>query len=122
MPPDLADEVAREMAWMIFVGGKQIREPNAGVDPIGQKHAFDPAGESHVPVRIVQAVISAETSKMRWVLNSHEPLQHAVIGLADAPNLAIRPGLLSDPFDDVVQVLLFGRVHESEFAFGEPSA
>src|SRR5207248_1058580 len=54
-------------------------------------------------VRIVQPIERGDAGQ-RWRFpNRHPPLQHAEIRLADAADFAIRPGLMTQPFDDVVE-------------------
>src|SRR6185312_335482 len=43
-------------------------------------------------------------------------LRHAEIGLADAADLAVRPLLSAEPFDDVVEVFLLVAIEQAEFA------
>src|SRR5262245_14752089 len=59
---------------------------------------------------------------MRWILHGHEPLRDAVVGLADAADLSIRPLLRCDPFDDFVEVALLVRAPQAEFTAGDPRA
>ena len=67
-------------------------------------------------VWIVQAVERGDAGERRRLLDRHPPLRHAEIGLADAADLAVRPGLAAEPFDDVVKVFLLVAVEQAEFA------
>ena len=44
-------------------------------------------------VGVAEAVMRAEAGERRRRQRAHEPLQHAEIRLADAADLAVRPGL-----------------------------
>src|SRR3984893_886134 len=59
---------------------------------------------------------------MRRILNTHEPLRHAVVGLADAAHLAVRPELASDPLDNVVEVVLLSAAKEFKLSLGNSSS
>jgi hypothetical protein len=52
----------------------------------------------------------------------HQPLRHGVVGLADAADAAVAPGLPRDPGDQLDIVLLLGEIHEGEFTFGTTRA
>src|ERR1700683_1704983 len=69
-------------------------------------------------VRVIQPVESGNAGERRRLLNRHPPLRHAEIGLSDAADLAVRPGLAAKPFDDVVKVSLLVAVEQAEFAAG----
>src|SRR5215472_14796677 len=63
-------------------------------------------------IGIVHAIEGRDARKRRRLLDRHPPLQHAEIGLADAADFAVRPGLMSEPFDDVIEVLLLVAVEQ----------
>ena len=52
----------------------------------------------------------------------HQPLRHGVIGLSDAADAAVAPGLAGHPGDQLDVILLLGAIHESEFALGAARA
>src|SRR5690348_16326234 len=107
---------------MIAVGGIKIGHADAGIEPIGEEIALDPARIAHEGIRVVESVIGAEAGEMRRVLDAHEPLRHAVIALADAADLAVAPGLRADPLDHVVEVRLLFLVEEAVVTLAEPGA
>src|SRR5262249_31826932 len=69
-------------------------------------------------VKIGQAVVRGDTGKRRRRKRGHKPLQHAEIGLADAADLAVAPGLSANPFNDVVKILLLAPAEKFKFAAG----
>src|SRR5580704_5250310 len=106
------------MAWMVSICWIEVRDTNTRVEPIGEEGALDAPRIGHKPVRIVQPVIGGDAGQMRRVLNTHEPLRHAVVGLADPAYLAIGPGLATDPLNDVVKVLLLSATEKFKFSLG----
>ena len=69
-------------------------------------------------ILVDQPVVGRDAGEAGRVACRHQPLRHGVIGLADAADAAVAPGLLCDPGDQLDVVLLLGGIHESEFAFG----
>src|SRR5436305_8680892 len=67
------------------------------------------AGDSAVmgagAIDVAQPVMGSEAGERGRRHRAHEPLQHAEVRLADAANSAVAPGLTTDPFDDVVEIL-----------------
>ena len=69
-----------------------------------------------------EPVIGRDAGKAGRIPGRHQPLCHGVVGLADAADAAIAPGLPRDPPDQLDIVLLLVAIHEGEFAFGTPRA
>src|SRR5271169_6968243 len=67
-------------------------------------------------IGIVEPVERGDTGERRRPLDRHPPLQHAEIRLPDAADLAARPRLAAEPFDDIVKILLLVAVEKTEFA------
>ena len=112
--------VGRQRPRIVTVGGVHIRHSDAGIEPIQREVALDTAGIADEAVRIVQSVIGRDAGEMRRVLHGHVPLRDAVVGLANAADLSIRPTLRCDPFDDFVEIALLVRAPQAEFAAGDP--
>ncbi len=109
-------EVLLQDARVVAVRRVQVRHAHARVEPVQGEVALDPAAEREVAVGVVHPVIEGEACQVRRVLYAHEPLRHAVIRLPDSGDLAVRPFLSRDPFDDVVEVLLLRAGEETELA------
>ena len=73
-------------------------------------------------VLVDEPVVGRDAGEAGRVARRHQPLRHGVVGLADAADAAVAPGLSRDPGDQLDIVLLLGGIHESEFAFGAPRA
>jgi len=73
-------------------------------------------------IRVGQSIMRAETGQRRRRLRAHEPLHHTEIGLADATDFLVRPGLRADPFDHVVEVVLLTPAEEFELSAGAAAA
>ena len=67
-------------------------------------------------------VIGRDTGEMRRLLRRHEPLRRAVVGFADAADLAAAPRLGGDPFDHFIEVAPFARIEEAIVAAGTAGA
>src|SRR5262249_8533477 len=70
----------------------------------------------------VQSVIGRDAGEVRRVLHAPEPLRDAVVGLADAADLSLRPLLRCDPFDDFVEVALLVPAPQAQFTPRDPPA
>src|SRR6516165_6376673 len=104
--------VAELLARLLAVGGMPVDDAVL-VPPITAEEVSEYSALIHrSAIGIVHAVEGRDARKRRRLLNRHPPLQHAEIGLADAADFAVRPGLMSEPFDDVVKVLLLVAVEQ----------
>ena len=86
--------------------------PPIAAEEIAQNAALIDRGA----IRIVQPVEGGDAGERRRLLDRHPPLRHAEIRLPDAADLAVRPFLMAEPFDDVVKVFLLVLVEQAEFA------
>ena len=97
---------------MLAIGGMSVDDAVL-VPPITAEEVSEYSALIHrSAIGIVHAIEGRDARKRRRLLDRHPPLQHAEIGLADAADFAVRPGLMSEPFDDVVKVLLFVAVEQ----------
>ena len=67
-------------------------------------------------LNIGKTVMSGDAFECRRRYRTEEPLQHAVIGLADAADIAVAPGLTCNPFDHVDHVLHIVVVEKAKLA------
>ncbi len=90
------------------------------VPPVGAEEiAEDATLVDRGAVGIVEPVEGGDAGERGRLLDRHPPLRHAecrTVGLADAADLAARPGLVAEPFDHVIEVALLAAVHEAELA------
>ena len=109
-------EIAILLTRMFAVGRMAIDDavlvPPIAAEEIAEHAALIDRGA----IRIVEPVEGADAGERRRFADRHPPLRHAEIGLADAADLAARPFLPAEPFDDVVQVLLLVAIEQAEFA------
>ena len=104
--------LARRRAVRRMAVDDAVLVPPVGAEEIAQDSALIDRGA----VGIVQSVEGGDAGERRRLLDRHPPLRHAEIGLADAADLAVRPGLMAEPFDHVIEVALLGAVQEAELA------
>ncbi len=109
-------EVAALLARMLAVGGVPVDDAVLVPPVAAEKVAEDAALIDRSAVEVVHAVERRDAGKRRRLADRHPPLRHAEIGLADAADLAVRPRLMPEPLDDVVEVLLLGAVEQPELA------
>src|SRR6185295_11765576 len=105
-------EIALLLARMLAVGGMAVDDavlvPPIAAEEIAEHAALIDRGA----VRIVEPVERRDALERRRLLDRHPPLRHAEVRLADATDLAARPRLMAEPFDDVVEVLLLVLVEQ----------
>src|SRR6202030_1548561 len=109
-------QIAFLLARRLPVGRMAIYDavlvPQIAAEEIAQNAALVDRGA----IRIVEPVESGDAGQRRRFLDRHPPLRHAKIRLPDAADLAVRPRLMAEPFDDVVEVFLLVLVEQSELA------
>ncbi len=109
-------------------------EPHRGAPALARRAMLVVGAQRRVPVRTVAAenpavvvraavlvdepVIRRDAGKPRRIERRHQPLRHGVVGLPDATDAAVAPGLPRDPGDQLDIILLLGAVHEAELALG----
>ena len=108
----IAGLLARMLAVRRMAIDDAVLVPPIAAEEIPQHAALIDRGA----VGIVEPVEGGDAGKRRRLLDRHPPLQHAEIGLADAADLAVRPRLMAEPFDDVIKIFLFVLVEEAKFA------
>src|SRR6185437_3684354 len=90
---------------LLAVIGIAVERPHL-IPPARRIIARDAAGVRGIAIGIDMPVIGRDTAEMRRVLRRHEPLRAREVALADAADLAVRPALRRDPFDDLVEIAL----------------
>ena len=109
-------QIAGLLARMLAVGRMAIDDailvPPIAAEEIAQHAALIDRGA----IGIVEPVEGGDAGERRRLLDRHPPLRHAEIGLADAADFAVRPVLVAEPFDDVVEIFLLVAVEQAEFA------
>src|SRR5580704_7439298 len=109
-------QIAGLLARMLTVGRMAVDDavlvPPIAAEEIAQNAALVDRGA----IGIVEPVEGGDASERRRFQDRHPPLRHAEIRLPDAADLAARPRLVAEPFDDVVEVLLLVLVEQAEFA------
>ena len=99
-------QIAGLLARRFAVGRMAIDDavlvPPIAAEEIAQNAALIDRGA----IRIVEPVEGGDAGERRRFLDRHPPLRHAEIGLPDAADLAVRPRLMAEPFDDVVKIFL----------------
>ena len=84
--------------------------------------AGNATGIGRLPIGIDMSVVRGDAGQMRRRLSGREPLRARVIGLTDAANLAVRPGLFGDPLGHFVEIALFAAALILIFATGTAGA
>ena len=109
-------QIAGLLARRFAVGRMAIDDavlvPPIAAEEIAQNAALVDRGA----IRIVQPVEGGDAGERRRFLDRHPPLRHAKVRLPDAADFAVRPRLMAEPFDDVVEVFLLVLVEQAEFA------
>ena len=115
--------------WMTFQGRSQ--SPRCCPDRAGpagswrgsppstrprESQGHDAAVEGDVAVHVGAGVEGHDAGQMGRLHGGGEPLHPGQVRLADHPDLAGAPGLLRDPLDHVVDVVLLGLAEELELA------
>src|SRR5215831_19995380 len=103
--------------------GRKAIDETILIPPIaGEKVAWDAAMIGAGTIEVRQAVMCSNACQRRRRECGHKPLQHAKIGLADAADFAGAPRLPTNPFDDVVEVLLVPAAEKFECTGGTAAA
>src|SRR5262249_27757851 len=109
-------EVAGLLASVLAVRWKAVDDAVL-VPPVAPEEiAKNAALVDRRAVGIGEAVERGDAGERRRLRGRHPPLQHAEVGLPHAADLAVRPRLAADPFDDVVEIPLLVAVEKAEFA------
>src|SRR5512143_3208457 len=100
----------RQIGFLIArrTAGRKSIDKTILVPPVArEKIARDAAMIDAGAVSVGQAVMRRDASQRWGCKRTHEPLQHAKIRLANAADFPAAPRLPTNPFDDVVEILLF---------------
>jgi hypothetical protein len=87
-----------------------------------EKIARNAAVISACAIGIGKAVMRPDAFQRRRSHRAKKPLQHTVIRLADATNIAVTPGLPCDPLDHVMHILVIVPAEKLEVPAGATTA
>src|SRR5438552_17405909 len=88
------------------VGGKTVDDAVL-VPPVAREELpGDAALVARGAVGIVQSVVGAKARERRRRDDAYPPLRHAAVRLAEAADLAVRPGLRRNPLAHILDIVL----------------